>query len=113
MSEIETLKITQHDDFWCLIDELDNDNSGFIPNRKVVLDAYIKGNLYGLEITDANRSYVMGATNNKWLCTGSVCLLPCFFITENDEVVVIWIHSRARGIGLSKKIIQLQTLEGK
>ena len=49
--EIKLTKI-ESDDFWCLFDELCNDNSGFIHNRATILEAYKEENLYGLRVNE-------------------------------------------------------------
>jgi hypothetical protein len=55
--EIELLQICNSEDFWSLYDELSNDNSDFLCNRNIILDAYNSGNLYGLTVIETDKMY--------------------------------------------------------
>ena len=48
--EIVLEKFGSVNDFWILIDELIDDKSDFYYNREWILDAFMKGNLYGLRV---------------------------------------------------------------
>jgi hypothetical protein len=104
--EIELTQIDS-DDFWCLFDELCDDNSGFLYNRSVILEAYKKGNLYGLRVDETDKMYEKGARMNNIFCDSSWYLLPCLCVRENTEAIIIWTHRRARKMGFAKKLVEL------
>src|SRR5205809_561033 len=66
--EIVLVIITNGDEFWTLFDELEDDESGFIGNRSVLVDAYKDGNLYGLKVTETDSMYHRGAQQDKIFC---------------------------------------------
>jgi hypothetical protein len=108
--EIELNQIDSSD-FWCLLDELCNDNSGFLHNRITLLEAYKKGNLYGLRVRETDKMYERGARMDPLFCHNSWYLLPCFCVKENNKAVIIWTHTRARKMGFAKKLIELLHIE--
>ena len=95
------------DDFWCLIDELYDDKSGFCHNRCTILEAYRSGNLYGLRVCETDIMYKNRKGDNNIFCKNSFYLLPCFCVKENDKAIIIWTHSRARKRGFAKKLVKL------
>lgn len=105
--EIILTPIDSTSDFWCLIDELYDDNSEFIHNRCTILKAYKEGNLYGLSVSVNNKMYDSHARMDKIFCTDSWYLLPCFCVENNYEAIMIWTHTRARKMGFAKKLVEL------
>lgn len=108
--EISLLKIDSND-FWCLIDELYDDNSGFRHNKSVILEAYKNGNLYGLTVKDTDSMYNRHAELYTVFCENSLYLLPCFCVKENNKAIIIWTHTRARRNGFARKLINLLNIE--
>ena len=108
--EIKLTKIDS-DDFWSLFDELSNDNSGFLCNRKTILQAYKDQNIYGLIVDETDKMYKRGAINDNIFCKNSCYLLPCFCIKENNKAIIIWTHKRARKNGFAKKLVELLNIE--
>jgi len=87
-------------DFWSIMDELyievcNSDGTGFWHNRGTILDAYSKGNLYGLRVNETDEMFKRGY------------LLPCFCVKEGDEAILLWTHTRARRRGFAKKLVEL------
>lgn len=85
--EIKLIKIEENDDFWYLIDELWDDNSGFTCNRSTILEAFKKGNLYGLRVIETDSIYKRGASRDQIFCVDcfghlSWYLLPCLYIKK-------------------------------
>ena len=123
--EIVLKKINNSSDFWCLIDELCDDNSGFLCNRTTILDAYNEGNLYGLKIIETDEMFKRGARKDIIFCDNSFYLLPTFCIIDkyidplihldltnySNKIVIIWTHTRARKMGFAKKLIELLKIE--
>ena len=109
--EIKLNKIDSSDDFWCLFDELWNDKSVFLHNRKSILEAYKDGNLYGLRVNETDEMYERGARMDNIFCEDSFYLLPCFCVKENNKAIIIWTHTRARKMGFAKKLVELLQIE--
>lgn len=105
--EINLKQIVDSDDFWCLMDELCDDVSGFVNNRSLILDAYGDGNLYGLNVVGTDSMYERGARMDSIFCSNSWYLLPCFCVKENNVAIILWTHSRARNKGFGKKMVEL------
>lgn len=104
-------------DFWSIMDELyievcNSDGTGFWHNRGTILDAYSKGNLYGLRVDETDAMFKRGAMGDPVFCrqlNGAVSwyLLPCFCVKEGDEAILLWTHTRARRRGFAKKLVEL------
>ena len=110
--EITLIKIESGDDFWTLLDELMDDNSGFFFNRNHIVSAYKDGNLYGLQVEETDSMYERGTRSDTIFCRDyrgilSWYLLPCFCIMENNTALIIWTHTRARKNGFAKKLVEL------
>lgn len=105
--EIKLKQIDEARDFWCLIDELCDDQSGFLCNRNTILDAFTEGNLYGLKVVETDEMYEKGTRLNKIFCKYSNYLLPCFCIKDDDTVIIIWTHTRARKLGFARRLVEL------
>jgi hypothetical protein len=113
MEDWGEIKVVQNDsdDFWCLIYELIDDNSGFYHNRSTILEAYKNGNLYGLRVNESDKMYERGERIDNIFCDNSWYLLPCFCVKENNKAIIIWTHTRARKMGFAKKLIELLNIE--
>jgi len=109
--EIKLIQIDNSDDFWCLIDELYNDKSGFCNNRSIFLEAYKNGNLYGLRVIESDKMYERRARADNIFCSNSFYLLPCFCIKETNTAIIIWTHTRARKMGFAKKLVYLLNIK--
>ena len=105
--EIKVNKIEDGADFWCLINELLNDNSDFLYNRNTIVEAYKNGNLYGLNVNETDEMYKKGSRIDNIFCVDSMYLLPCFCIKEDNKAIIIWTHTRARNNGFAKKLVEL------
>ena len=113
MEDWGEIKVIQIDssDFWCLFDELYDDNSEFCNNRSTILEAYKNGNLYGLRVNETDKMYERGAIIDNIFCEESWYLLPCFCVKENNKAIIIWTHTRARKMGFAKKLVELLRIE--
>lgn len=109
--EIKLIQIDSNNDFWYLIDELCDDNSGFFNNRSTILEAYKNKNLYGLRVIETDEMYKKGEIMNNIFCNNSYYLLPCFCVKEDNKAIIIWTHTRARKMGFAKKLIELLHIE--
>jgi hypothetical protein len=99
----------ESEDFWCLLDEICEENSHFLNkhNRITILDAYKTGNLYGLNVFETRKMYDRNARMDPIFCKNSWYLLPCFCVIQNKKEVLIWTHARARHMGFTEKLREL------
>jgi len=113
---IEMTLIERPEDFWALWDELEDDDSGFIHNRITLLDAFKKGEMYGLTVKETDSMYSRGADTDELFVkckgTNSLYLLPCILLLDNEymkegnaQISIIWVHTRARRRGFAKKMV--------
>lgn len=109
--EVALKKIESGDDFWHLIDELCDDNSGFFHNKSSIVEAYKTENLYGLQVYETDEMYKRGARMDNIFCMSSFYLLPCFCVKEDDKAIIIWTHTRARKMGFAKKLVELLSIK--
>lgn len=105
--EILMKKIISGNDFWALFDELVDDKSGFLYNRSIIIDAYKNGNLYGLEVTETDSMYRRCARSDSIFCFDTSYLVPCFCVIENENAIILWVHTRARRRGFGSKLVHL------
>ena len=96
-------------DFWAIYDELCNDECYLINEREQILEAYKNKELYGLEIKDA--IYLFDKYDNifakQYNQKHSEYLLPCFCIKTSNIALMLWVHSRARRMGIGTKLLEL------
>lgn len=105
--EIKLVQIEEGNEFWNLIDELIDDESGFMFNRNILVEAYKNGNLFGLRVNETESMYKRGARSDDIFCKDSYYLLPCFCIKEGDKAIILWVHTKARLNGFAKLLIRL------
>jgi ribosomal protein S18 acetylase RimI-like enzyme len=95
----------------CLLDELVDDESGFIHNKATLVEEYKNGNLWGLRVEETDAMFDRQAAIDPLFCPVSLSqlyMLPCFCtVTPTSTVQVIWVHSRARRMGLGSTLIRL------
>lgn len=101
-------------DFWRIIDELIDDNSGFIHNKETILDGFKDNRLYGLRVNETDSMYKNDVFLDKIFCKNSWYLLPCFCMMAKDSDVtvdIMWVHSRARGKGFGREMVKLLNIQ--
>jgi hypothetical protein len=108
--EIKAIQIVDGSDFWCLLDELFGDKTGFVYSRIKLVEAYKNGKLYGLKVCETDEMYARGAMMDKIFCN-CMYLLPCLCIKEGNEATLLWIHTRARHMGLLEKLLELLRID--
>jgi hypothetical protein len=111
---VELTEIDDSAEFWCLIDELYDDKSVFTINRIAILEAHKKGNLYGLRAIVTTPMYNRRAHLDDVFCAdikNSWYLLPCFCVKENDEAIILWVHSRVQRRGFGKQLVELLNIK--
>ena len=75
--EIKLNQIDTGDDFWSIIDEITDDHSGFLNNRNTLIDAYKKGDLYGLYVNETDKMYERGARMDDIFCKNMFMSSSC------------------------------------
>ena len=109
--------VTSSGDFWALIhdvfDDTDPNGTGFGHNRDTLLDAFRSGMLYSLRVEETQGMHDNGAGVDQLFATTGY-LLPCLCIPEagNRIVEIIWVHPRARRMGLASTLVRLMGLTG-
>jgi hypothetical protein len=114
--EIVLRRIDHGDEFWCLFDELYDDASGFILNRRPLVDAFREGNLYGLKVNETLEMERRHAKLDKLFAKDyygglSDYLLPCLCLKEDNGCRIIWTHTRARNRGFARTLLRLLQIE--
>jgi len=98
--------------------------SGFYHNRAYIIDAYNRGCLFGLRVSETDamfededsriNSIFMKMTTSwpfgaKTSHCGATYPLPCFAIVENktgdNNCLILWVAERARGYGFGSKLV--------
>ena len=103
--ETKLLQVDDPADFWSLIDELLDDESGFFHNRDILLKAFKDGTLYSLHVDETEEMF--GLERDPVFISTSFYLLPCLCVKQDDAALIIWTHRRARNRGFARKLIQL------
>ena len=74
-------------DFWSLLDEVADDfdeYEGFYHNKSTIVEAYKRGDTYGLQVVETSSMFLRGASQDRIFCPNSFCLLPCFCIRNGE-----------------------------
>ena len=96
-------------DFWQMIDELEDDQSGFLSNRTFIADAWKDGRLHCLTVGETDSMFERKAACDPIFCDGTVYLLPCFAVTSTGDKTrceILWTHARAQRIGLGTALVE-------
>lgn len=98
-------------DFFAILDEMNDDGSAFYHNRSTIFDACMKGHAFSVMAGNAddlsNNNGEDDHIGGIFCNTGGYYLLPCVCVrNENDEVELIWTHSRIRRKGFAKLMIK-------
>lgn len=116
--EIQLEKVRDPSLFWHIIDLLVEDGSRFFLNRNVILSAFKRGSLYTLRVAENDEMFRRGASGDDIfnIVNGGYYNLPCFCIAEGEDEIgktctVLWVHSKVRGQGLGRNIINLLGVE--
>jgi hypothetical protein len=102
--ELRAFKIVTGDDFWSLIAELYDDNSGFVNNKNSLVQAYRDGNLYGLRVLETQAMFERGP--GPIFVKRGLWMLPCLCVKDGDEATIVWTHTRARRNGFGRALVE-------
>lgn len=100
--------------FWAIIDEIQNDKSNFWYNRNSLLDAYHEGRVYRMTVEENDFMFERRAYNDPIFCRTYYdehifYTLPAFCTWKRGEDNVcemIWTHSRARRLGIGRAFVE-------
>ncbi|WP_339044358.1 hypothetical protein [Cardinium endosymbiont of Tipula unca] len=98
--KIKLTEINTPTRFWRLFDELRNDKSELVYERDLILNAFINGNLYGLEVEETDSMFERDSLEEDGFCENTFMMLPCFCIAKEkvDHIPeIVWVHKRATG----------------
>jgi hypothetical protein len=109
--DLEVVEIKQGEHFFKLLEELEDDGSEFLGNKRVIATAYKEGNLYGLRVRESDGMFARRARRDPIFCQATSCyMLPVFcVITVTPASVmadIIWTHSRARRNGFARHLVK-------
>jgi len=92
--------------------EANGRGDGFIHNQNIILECFVKGNLYGLcmQETEAMFERVID-TDPHFMTTqygGRACYrFPVFCALENNRIDLLWVAQRVRRKGLATLLVSL------
>lgn len=115
--KVAATKITDSGVFWSIMDELEadyttNNGKGFYVHRTDVLDACMRGLLYGLEVEQTddmvkNGSFRDNIFMNSWRLSCRSYFLPCFVVVDDRNCChLLWVAERARRLGFGRKLVR-------
>jgi len=117
---IRIFKVDDARDLWFIIDELktdEKDDTGFWHNRVEITEHYKNGTLFSLRMQETHEIFKDGIRANEIFARGSYgdlsfYLLPCFVAMVGDKVDMIWVHSRARKLGIGSELVKQSRATG-
>jgi ribosomal protein S18 acetylase RimI-like enzyme len=105
---LQVKQVEEGGTFWCIYDELGN--KGFFHNRNQMVEAFAAGTLYYVLLKETDNNYnskelrdlplFMDKTKAPFLS------FPAFGVCDiHGEIVMLWVHQRARRRGIGKAIV--------
>lgn len=106
--KIQVKPIENGNEYWALMEELLESKSGFFYNRAILLDAMLKGQLFGLEVQETDTMFQCTKKdpifmNNPHFHTH--WMLPCLCVKVKDTAEIVWVHPRARRRGFGTQMV--------
>jgi hypothetical protein len=107
------------DVYWYILDLLQQEGDGFLHNKVWIMDALVRGNVYGLKVTETDAMFERRAWKDPIFnlldrpkgMYRPMYMLPCFCIMEKDACTIMWVHSSARGKGIGRAMVQLLDIQ--
>jgi len=103
--------------FFVIQDELAEDweqngggDRGFIHNRSSILEAFIKGNLYGLCMPETDEMFKNVTPEDPRFMMpryGAQYRFPVFCAVDNNRIDLLWVAARMRRRGLGTRLVSL------
>lgn len=104
--DIILTKIENGNDLFALIEDDTTARGDPFDSRRVIANAFRDGDLYGLEVEETASMYNRSAWNDQIFIRNSLYRLPCFCIVDETEGVLLWVHPRARRLGLGSLLVE-------
>lgn len=110
--------------FFAIQDELIDDwgkngsgNTGFIWNESIILDAFVKGNLYGLCMPETQSMFDNVTPKDPHFMTNKFTGItdyrfPIFCALHNNRITILWVAERMRRKGLGTLLVSLLKQRG-
>lgn len=87
---------------------LNDDGTGFHHNLAALAQAYRDDRMYTLEVEESDDMFKRRHEDKELFMDVGCYNLPCVMTVDKDnEVVIIWVHQRARGRGFGRELMRL------
>jgi GNAT superfamily N-acetyltransferase len=96
-------------DEWSENDKNGCGNTGFIHNQSNILEAFVKGNLYGLCMPETNLMYDNVTPDDPHFMNarrGAQYRFPVFCAVINNRIDMLWVAVRMRRRGLGTRLVE-------
>jgi GNAT superfamily N-acetyltransferase len=93
-------------------------DKGFIHNQISILEAFVKGNLYGLcmpetqSMRDHSRDVTPDDPHFMKVVFGAQYRFPVFCVVKNNRIKLLWVAARMRRRGLGTRLVDLLKKHG-
>lgn len=95
-------KITYSEYILRILEEIDDS----IYTKDILMDAASRGHLYTVDIKETNSMFKRKAGEDEIFIKHSFYILPCFCIAHDRIIETIWVHPRARYLGIASFMIK-------
>jgi hypothetical protein len=102
-------KIDNGKDFWCLIDELieDETNNNTVTSKDIFADAFLHGIMYSFRVEETESMFYRKAHKDSLFCKGTRYLLPAVCVKDRDAIIIFWVHRRIKKMGFQRIMMDL------
>jgi len=103
---------------WTENDKNGRSNKGFIHNQSMILEAFVKGRLYGLSMPETQMMYENVTPDDPhFMTSGFTCQthyrFPVFCVVdENKRIDILWVAARMRRRGLGTRMVECLKTQG-
>jgi len=102
---------------WSENDKNGRPNKGFLHNQSMILEAFVKGRLYGLCMPETRMMSENVAPNDPHFMTSGFTGLsyrfPVFCVVDEDKRVdILWVAARMRRRGLGTRMVECLKTQG-
>lgn len=107
--KIKVKHLDDGDEYWALMEELIESESGFYHNRSALLDSMLKGQLYGLQVEESLAMCKSQVRDPVFMINPrfpTFWMLPCFCVKVRDTCQILWVHPRARRRGFGTQLVR-------
>ena len=92
-------------------------DKGFIHNQSIILEAFVKGNLYGLCMPETQSMYDNVAPDDPHFMASERTgrqdyRFPVFCAVDNNRIDILWVAARMRRRGLGTRLVECLKARG-